>query len=758
MQISQIKNMDCGYWIPKGEEEHIISYSFKGVSKDSYNKYYEFYESSKITSMQRKLILKVFDYVSSVIKIKFLEVENSAEADLIIGQSLDELDSCFYEVKLQKEDNWIISKAAITIDKYDLNDSKIKYYPNYSFRKILRCLGQVLGLSLPKSHILLPDVSVINNSEEVMLDKYYETEFLENDLISLSSRYNLTKNYLRVARKISQNTRNMDKETALNKAIKENNIEGVKQLIKEGANLNIPLKPEDKIFLYPLSEAILSNNSQMVQLLINAGAEVNVIRGDAHTMLDDACSAGSIEIVEILLKAGADPNLYGVSNAGLVRIPLYTAIFKKHTDICKALLDAGANTNISLKLWKNRSIISLSALYGNTDIVKLFYKKGVKIDLATAFMLGMSEKISKIIKEQNISKTKLEGLLEQAIDCNNLFLTNALIDFGVSVSIHKLNTAVMKHNIELVKILAPAVKNINQYILESTILHNAIKYNNEEMVYALLENGADPNIRDKNGYNALHIAVLKNNDLDVNCLVKHGIDINAVDLKDNNALHLAATTEHLFKYAEILMFLGIDVNARNMNNKTVLHLAIEHDYDGWIVGLFKNFGGNLNPQLSKTNHYSYIDFALNCFNYKVVPSLLINRAKCGLIAAIKLDLKSKVHEMVLRGADLKSVDINGNTPLHLAALKGYLDVVAELVLRGAKLNILNKENQTVLDIAKEVGATIYNQNKAIITYLISSGALTAEELKHLKKETKSNVKARIIKSNVIDFRTRKIIY
>lgn len=748
-----IKNYNsiCAYWIPKKDGEIIINYTLEGDLKNTYKQAFGFYQALEVTKEQRHLILKVFDYISSIFKIKFLETDNNGKVDLIVGQSLDEL---AYEVELEKEDHYI-SRAFITINRYDLNDSKIKYYPNYCFAKILKCLGRVLGI--PLSKYTPSNISVISFLEAGLPDKEYNTQFFERDILNLSSRYNFTKDKpTQVLKPKLQNSYNIDDIALLNKAIKDNNVPQVKQLIANGIDINTPLKLKEGDILYPLSEAILSKNWQMINLLIDNGAKVNIVRNKFNTILKDACCTGEINIVNLLLKSGADPNLYGSINSNEIGVPLFTAIEKKYTNICKALIDAGANTMMELRSWRDRSIASMAAIYGNVDIVKLFYKDDTKIDLVTAFILDKPDRIAEIIKEKNISKKSLEYLLEEAIDKNNLALVNALLKFKVEACISNLYAAVKDDRIELVDALAPHIANINQYISQETVLHFAARYKKEEMISILLKHGADPTLTNKDLYDALHLVMLNNNYINLSSITKYAPNINAIDKNGNTALHFAASSKYFARHAETLTFLGANVNARNKDNKTVLHLAIQNDCDGWIVELFNNFKGDLNPQLSDTSYFSYIDFALDCSNYKIIPSLLMHGVKYSLISAIKLDLRDKAHKMLSKDIEVFSLDCDENTPLHIAAKKGYFDLVTGLISKGVKLNALNKRKQTALDMVKEAFA--YDQSCPMITYLTSIGALTGAEIIRLEKLKESNHQSEISTSNVIDFFTRKIFH
>ena len=53
-------------------------------------------------------------------------------------------------------------------------------------------------------------------------------------------------------------------------------------------------------------------------------------------------------------------------------------------------------------------------------------------------------------------------------------------------------------------------------------------------------------------------------------------------------------------------------------------------------------------------------------------------------------------------ADMNKQDKFGNTPLINACMKMYTGVASFLIERGADLTILNKDNRSVVDIAKKI--------------------------------------------------------
>ena len=95
-----------------------------------------------------------------------------------------------------------------------------------------------------------------------------------------------------------------------------NSLETVRLLVKAGADVN----HKDRAGMTPLRGAVLFNNIDVVQLLLQAGADINernpapelrTYTGRDDPVLFDAVSGyphTAIQITEMLLKAGADPN------------------------------------------------------------------------------------------------------------------------------------------------------------------------------------------------------------------------------------------------------------------------------------------------------------------------------------------------------------------------------------------------------------------------------------------------------------------
>ncbi|MCQ2588885.1 MAG: ankyrin repeat domain-containing protein [Treponema sp.] len=126
------------------------------------------------------------------------------------------------------------------------------------------------------------------------------------------------------------NSRDENGTPLINIAVRNDNEELVKKFIKLGADIN--LVSEDRGYT-PVMDAVWRGNLELTKLFIKEGAELNTINKEGQSNLVLAVGADRVKIVEVLAKAGADPDIkdqMGMSAYG------YASLFKK-VEILKIL-------------------------------------------------------------------------------------------------------------------------------------------------------------------------------------------------------------------------------------------------------------------------------------------------------------------------------------------------------------------------------------------------------------------------------------
>ena len=119
-------------------------------------------------------------------------------------------------------------------------------------------------------------------------------------------------------------------------AVDEGNIPLVKALLAQGLSVNT---------LGPCTESMLIRAAQFSQveaarILLEHGANVNYQDNTCCTALKDAVVEGSLEMVTLLLDAGADMTILGGADTGNA---LHTASRQGHIEIARLLLQRGAD-------------------------------------------------------------------------------------------------------------------------------------------------------------------------------------------------------------------------------------------------------------------------------------------------------------------------------------------------------------------------------------------------------------------------------
>lgn len=143
-----------------------------------------------------------------------------------------------------------------------------------------------------------------------------------------------------------------------------------------------PTTPKEKPGLKYDSEiirAIRSNDPETVRTYLAAGGDVHARtrgpRGAGWTLLHHAANAGSVEVANQLLEAGADANAQ-VSNYQVS--PLHRAAIKGQLNMAGFLLDRGAK--IDALNGSGETPLFNAVTYGNLATARLLLARGAKID------------------------------------------------------------------------------------------------------------------------------------------------------------------------------------------------------------------------------------------------------------------------------------------------------------------------------------------------------------------------------------------
>ena len=132
---------------------------------------------------------------------------------------------------------------------------------------------------------------------------------------------------------------------ALIDAAVENNLEGVKQLLAAGADVDTKVGGFIRGWT-PLHFAARDGHKEVVEVLIAKGADVNAKDDEeGETPLHNAAYEGHKEIAELLIAAGA--NVSAISDGGIT--PLYIATELGNPKTAALLRKHGGKTGEELK-------------------------------------------------------------------------------------------------------------------------------------------------------------------------------------------------------------------------------------------------------------------------------------------------------------------------------------------------------------------------------------------------------------------------
>lgn len=462
-----------------------------------------------------------------------------------------------------------------------------------------------------------------------------------------------------------------------------------------------------------LIEAVKISNAEAVRTLLKERVDVNARQGDGATALHWAVHRNDDSMVDLLLRAGAKPDLADDTGA----TPLYLACLNRSAGTVERLLQARANPNAALIT--GETALMTCARTGEARGLRTLLTRGANVNAKepghdqTALMWAAAQShpdaVAALLEAgadvRARSRSYLQTVTSEVTQRAGREELNYTVPRGGSTP---LLFAARAGDAESVRLLVEGGADVNETMPDgATSLVIAAHSGHTDAAKMLLEKGADPNAAAV-GYTALHAAVLRS-DLDlVKALLAHKANANAQITKGtpvrrtSQDFELPKTLIGATPYLLAAKFLEPDIMRALAAGGADTRMAMN---DG-ATPLLAAAGMGIVPPTQDERRGT-------------------NRRGLAIIDGGRIEPETQVLDTVSAALSLGS-EINGTNPagetaLHVASNQGYDSVVKLLVERGADLNARNAKGLTPLGaLVARAGAK--SSHTATIELLRSLGA------------------------------------
>ncbi len=531
----------------------------------------------------------------------------------------------------------------------------------------------------------------------------------------------------------------------------------VRALLKQAADVNAAQGDG----MTALHWAAMKNDADLAQTLLYASANVKATtRIGAYTPLILAAQQGNAEVMEPLIKAGADVN----AKTGNGTTPLMFAAASGNTDAVKVLLDRGADVNAE-ESTRGLNAAMFAAASDRASVIDLLASRGADLKATT-----------KIVELHSLDRNSFGGILfgnpqagpptpplgQQGSGNQG----GGRFGRGGAAAATGTPGATGAPNPQEGRNV-PGGRGQGKAGIER-------QYQLNELVYA------------QGGLAPLHLAARQGYMDTVQAVIKAGADVNQLTAGDKSSPLLIATINGHFDVAKYLLDHDADPNLASENGATPLYGALNVEwapkslypqpraylnqkttYLDLITALLDK-GANPNARLRKKVWYSGYSFDLSGVD-EIGATPFWRAAYASDVAAMRLlvargadpnvptmkgagrprvaDIDRDVQDVSTKppipvggpgvpplvaaagsgygegfaanshrfaptgmlaavkylieevGADVNATDHEGNTALHNAAARGDVEMIQYLVSKGANVQAVNREGKTTADMA-----------------------------------------------------------
>jgi len=479
----------------------------------------------------------------------------------------------------------------------------------------------------------------------------------------------------------------------------------------------------------PLLVAVERNHIEVVRVLIQAGARVNVDDWENTTPLLRAAQKGRRTIAIELIQHGA-----GVNARGPGRItPLIAACEHGHTKTARELVKNGADVEAADA--EGRTPLMIAIMGGQSEAELFLREAGAtrgqdEADLIVAAELGREKTVKGLLPTADVNAVGFQrrSALFGASAEGHSEVVDLLLEAGADVDLRgprrtaPLQVAARAGHADIIgRLLAAGAMVDLPGDRRRTALMEAAQADEMEVLETLLKVGANVNAADIRGYSALMLAAEEGNLEVVDALLGAGAEVNALGPEDQTALMLA-TRAGQAECMNALLTAGAMVDAKDADGATsLIQAAGLGDLDS-VEALIAS-GANVNAADHSGNTPLMASILGQGANFQAVEDALrATGAKSGedearLLRAARDGNQREVTELIQGN----KVNINArrrgeDSALILALHNGHVDIAEELLRAGADVRVKGLNGRTSLMGAIRLG------NLSLVAQLIEKDA------------------------------------
>ncbi|TKR72642.1 hypothetical protein L596_020059 [Steinernema carpocapsae] len=509
----------------------------------------------------------------------------------------------------------------------------------------------------------------------------------------------------------------------------------------------VPLYMPNKRGALGLHSAAAAGFNDVVRMLISKGTNVDIRTKDNYTALHVAVQSGKASVVEALLGFGADVHVHG----GVIgETALHVAAALQGADgveCAQMLLKSGAQPNVPQ--FDGETCLHIAARSGNKDMIKLLLYEDAHPRITSKNDESPLHVAAKFCHYDAVDLI-LGHLSERLIPAEVKEFVNARTDEGMT-SVHYAAMILpnqLHYPGEDAKLINALIEYGGQVEIQTnanmeTAMHLAARSGNEAVLLAMVNKiGAGTvqivqNKQSKNGWSPLLEACARGHAGVAQILLQHHARIDVFDENGRTALHLAASNGHI-QLTYLLLKNKAFVNSKSKTGEAPLHLAAQNGHVKVVNVLVQDHGASL--EAITLDNQTALHFAARCGQLAVSQTLLALGANPNArddkgqtplhLAAendypdvVKLFLKMKQNNRAV----LTAIDQNGFTCAHIAAMKGSLAVVKELMMID-KAMVIHAKTKTMEATTLHMASAGGHQN--IVKILLENGANAEDENAH----------------------------